>query len=111
MKMPRVYQKNWTLIQRLDQLLTYAVNDEPPLYFDTQSLIWTTPPILHQMCDTYVMQSATADKTQIKSLITLANDVDFYAGDGKRVEHHQDTTIYKVVTGRYVRSSCFTLRF
>ena len=108
-KIPKVYPRHWTLVQRIEQLINFCMNDDPPIYFDSQSIFFVTPPILHSMCDTYVMQSATANSDQIKSLITsLSSDVDFFVGAAGQVEHHPGTQIYKIATGRYVRSSCFT---
>lgn len=107
-QIPKTYQKHWTLVQQVDAFLSFATGAEPPIFFDSQTLYFCTPPQLHNLCDTYVMQSATADKTQIESLITAASvEIDFYASDGSRVEHHQGTRIFKVATGRYVRSTCF----
>ena len=107
-QIPKTYQKHWTLVQQIDAFLSFAVGAEPPIFFDSQTLYFYTPPQLHNLCDTYVMQSATADKEQIEQLLTTSSsEIDFYASDGSRVEHHQGTRIFKVATGRYVRSTCF----
>ena len=105
---PRVYPRHWTPIQQLDQFLTYSNNPVPPIHFNGLSLEFVTPPELHLECDTYVMQSATANPIQLKNLLTMMNpDIEFHTSTAERVEHHPDTKIFKVATGRYVRRSCF----
>ena len=105
---PKVYPNNWTLVERLEHFLTYCQSPEPPITFNGQSLEFVTPPDLHSMCDTYVMQSATADARQLEQLLTItADDISFHVARSERVEHHEGTRIFKVATGRYVRSTCF----
>ena len=107
-EIPRVYPPHWTLVEQIDRLLTYCANPEPPIFFDGQALQFVTPPELHRKVDTYVMQSATADASQIENLLCMmADDIDFEVGTAARVEHHPDARIFKVATGRYVRTTCF----
>ena len=107
-RIPRIYPKDWTLVQRLEQFLMYCANPEPPIIFTGQGLEFVTPPVLHPLCDTYVMQSATADTQQLKTLITMTNnDISYHTAEGDRVAHHPDAKIFKIATGRYVRGTCF----
>ena len=107
-KWPRLYPKHWTLMQRLEQFLIYCTNPEPPIHFNGLALEFITPPDLHQMIDTYVMQSATANSNQLKTLITMTDaHLEFHTAETQRVEHHEDARIYKVATGRYVRGTLF----
>ena len=107
-EIPRMYQSHWTPIQQLERFLMHCANPDPPIFFNSTQLEFITPPNLHTQIDTYIMQSATADAGQIESLITLtADDISFDVAMGNRVEHHPEARIFKVSTGRYVRSTCF----
>ena len=107
-KWPRLYQRHWTLMQRLEQFLIHCSNPEPPIHFNGINLEFITPPDLHQMVDTFVMQSATANSSQLKTLITMTDPhIEFHTAETERVEHHKDAKIYKVATGRYVRGTLF----
>ena len=107
-KWPRLYANHWTLMQRFEQFLMYCANPEPPIHFGGTHLEFITPPDLHSMVDTYVMQSATANSHQLKTLITMTDpQIEFYTAETARVEHHEDARIYKVATGRYVRGTFF----
>ena len=105
---PKMYPRHWTPVQWLEQFVMHCQNPEPPLLFTGDTLEFVTPPVLHPMCDTYVMQSATANTHQLKTLLTMANeDITYYPATADRVEHHKDAKIFKIATGRYVRSTCF----
>ena len=108
-QIPKIYPQGWTLVEQIEQFLSCSTSSDPPIFFDGLGIEFVTPPDLHSMCDQYVLQSATANLKHCQELlsITADNDLSFTMTESERVEHHPDAKMFKILTGRYVRSSCF----